>query len=119
MTYATPCPLKTIVPPKRYFFNMNPSPSPVSESPILESSTLNTQPPNTQASEVMADAIATPLSEPEDPTKDPAKDPTKDPTYVKLAMRNMVRQGGKSIFHFALTTMGLLGLLVGLAFITR
>jgi probable rRNA maturation factor len=63
----------------------------------------------------MADAIATPLSEPEDPTKDP----TKDPTYVKLAMRNMVRQGGKSIFHFALTTMGLLGLLVGLAFITR
>jgi Protein of unknown function (DUF3285) len=38
---------------------------------------------------------------------------------VKLAMRNMVYQGGKSIFHFALTTVGLLGLLVGLAFITR
>jgi hypothetical protein len=41
------------------------------------------------------------------------------PTFVKLAMRNMVYQGGKSIFHFALTTVGLLGLLVGLAFITR
>jgi Protein of unknown function (DUF3285) len=41
------------------------------------------------------------------------------PSFVKLAMRNMVYQGGKSIFHFALTTVGLLGLLVGLAFITR
>jgi hypothetical protein len=41
------------------------------------------------------------------------------PTFVKLAMRNMVYQGSKSIFHFALTTVGLLGLLVGLAFITR
>jgi hypothetical protein len=44
---------------------------------------------------------------------------TAQPTFVKLAMRNMVYQGGKSIFHFALTTVGLLGLLVGLAFITR
>ena len=51
--------------------------------------------------------------------QDHLKDPSKDPTYVKLAMRNMVKQGGKSIFHFALTTVGLLGVLVGLAFITR
>lgn len=42
-----------------------------------------------------------------------------DPTFVKLAMRNMVRKGSKSLFHFALTTVGLLGLLVGLAFVTH
>lgn len=41
------------------------------------------------------------------------------PSYVKLAMRNMVRKGGKSLTHFALTTVGLLGLLVGLAYLTR
>jgi hypothetical protein len=41
------------------------------------------------------------------------------PSYVKLAMRNMVRKGGKSLFHFSLTTVGLLGLLVGLAYLTR
>ena len=41
------------------------------------------------------------------------------PSYIKLAMRNMVRKGGKSLYHFALTTAGLLGLLVGLAYLTR
>jgi hypothetical protein len=41
------------------------------------------------------------------------------PSYIKLAMRNMVRKGGKSFFHFSLTTVGLLGLLVGLAYLTR
>jgi hypothetical protein len=41
------------------------------------------------------------------------------PSYVKLAMRNMVRKGGKSLFHFALTTMGLVGFLVGMAYLTR
>ncbi|AMW28067.1 DUF3285 domain-containing protein [Arthrospira platensis] len=41
------------------------------------------------------------------------------PSYVKLAMRNMVRKGSKSLFHFFLTTMGLIGLLVGLAYLTR
>jgi hypothetical protein len=34
-------------------------------------------------------------------------------------MRNMVKKGGKSLFHFALTTVGLLALLVGLAYITH
>jgi hypothetical protein len=43
----------------------------------------------------------------------------KPPSYVKLAMRNMVRQGGKSLFHFALSAIGLLGLFVGLAYLTR
>jgi len=41
------------------------------------------------------------------------------PSYVKLAMRNMVRKGGKSLFHFGLTVTALLGLLVGLSYLTR
>jgi hypothetical protein len=41
------------------------------------------------------------------------------PSYVKLAMRNMVRKGGKSLFHFGLSAVGLLGLFVGLAYLTR
>lgn len=40
-------------------------------------------------------------------------------SYVKLAMRNMVRKGGQSLWHFFLTTVGLLGLLVGLAYLTK
>ena len=40
-------------------------------------------------------------------------------SYVKLAMRNMVKKGGKSLFHFALTATALLGVLVGLAYLTR
>ena len=49
----------------------------------------------------------------------PAKEPEKEPTFVKLAMRNMVRKGGKSLFHFGLTIVGLLAVLVGLAYVTR
>lgn len=45
--------------------------------------------------------------------------PEPRPSYVKLAMRNMVRKGGKSLFHFGLTVTGLLGLLVGLSYLTR
>ena len=41
------------------------------------------------------------------------------PSFVKLAMRNMVKKGGKSLFHFTLTSVGLLAVLVGLAYITR
>ncbi|MEL6222200.1 MAG: DUF3285 domain-containing protein [Cyanobacteria bacterium J06626_14] len=41
------------------------------------------------------------------------------PSYIKLAMRNMVKKGGKSLFHFTLSAAGLLGLLVGLAYLTR
>ncbi|MCU0570017.1 MAG: DUF3285 domain-containing protein [Oculatellaceae cyanobacterium Prado106] len=31
----------------------------------------------------------------------------------------MVRKGRKSLFHFALTTLGLIVLMVGLAYLTR
>ncbi|MBD2021581.1 DUF3285 domain-containing protein [Leptolyngbya sp. FACHB-36] len=41
------------------------------------------------------------------------------PSYVKLAMRNMVRKRGTSLKHFALTTIGLLAVFVGLAYLTR
>ena len=41
------------------------------------------------------------------------------PSYVKLAMRNMVRKRATSLFHFGLTAAGLLGVLVGLAFLDR
>lgn len=41
------------------------------------------------------------------------------PSYVKLAMRNMVRKGGTSLYHFALSAIGLLALLIGLAYLTR
>jgi hypothetical protein len=44
---------------------------------------------------------------------------TRPPSYVKLAMRNMVRKRGKSLYHFALTTLGLLSVIVGLAYLTR
>ena len=40
-------------------------------------------------------------------------------SYVKLAMRNMVRKGRQSLWHFFLTTVSLLGLLVGLAYLTK
>ncbi|MGD1862215.1 MAG: DUF3285 domain-containing protein [Leptolyngbyaceae cyanobacterium] len=41
------------------------------------------------------------------------------PSYVKLAMRNMVRKGGKSLFHFTLTVTALLSVLIGLSYLTR
>jgi Protein of unknown function (DUF3285) len=51
----------------------------------------------------------------------PQKLETPDPkdSYVKLAMRNMVRKSRQSLVHFALTTLALLGVLVGLAYLTR
>ncbi|MBW4568077.1 MAG: DUF3285 domain-containing protein [Tolypothrix carrinoi HA7290-LM1] len=41
------------------------------------------------------------------------------PSYVKLAMRNMVRKGGTSLKHFALTGVGIVAVLVGLAYLTH
>jgi hypothetical protein len=39
----------------------------------------------------------------------------KKDSYVKLAMRNMVKKRGTSIFHFMLTIAGVFGVLIGLA----
>ena len=58
-------------------------------------------------------------------SEEPAEIPTQpastapQPSYVKLAMRNMVRKRGTSLFHFALTAAALLAVLVGLAFLDR
>ena len=41
------------------------------------------------------------------------------PSFIKLAMRNMVKKGGTSLYHFFLSFVGLLGLLIGLAYLTR
>lgn len=54
-----------------------------------------------------------------DVTKSTATTTEPKPSYVKLAMRNMVKKGGKSLQHFVLTTVGLLAVLVGLAYLTR
>ena len=48
-----------------------------------------------------------------------ASEPQPKDSYVKLAMRNMVRKGRQSLWHFFLTTVGLVGLLVGLAYLTK
>jgi hypothetical protein len=61
----------------------------------------------------------TPPSADTKPITSEAESQEPPPSYIKLAMRNMVRKGGKSLFHFSLTTVGLLGLLVGLAYLTR
>lgn len=37
--------------------------------------------------------------------------------FVKLAMRNMVKKGSTSLFHFGLTVLGVFGTLIGLAII--
>jgi hypothetical protein len=49
-------------------------------------------------------------------TQTPSEPP---PSYTKLAMRNMVRKRGRALRHFILTTIGLLGVLVGLSYLTR
>jgi hypothetical protein len=36
-------------------------------------------------------------------------------SFVKLAMRNMVKKGGTSLFHFSLTIFGVIAVLFGLA----
>jgi hypothetical protein len=49
----------------------------------------------------------------------PPEAPEPKDSYVKLAMRNMVRKSRQSLLHFGLTTIGLLAVLVGLAYLTR
>lgn len=53
----------------------------------------------------------------EKPKKSPLDEPP--PSYVKLAMRNMVKKGGTSLYHFFLSSVALLTLFIGLAYLTR
>ena len=61
----------------------------------------------------MTDSASKPTSD-QNLTENKQKD-----SYVKLAMRNMVRKGRQSLWHFFLTTVGLLGVLIGLAYLTK
>ena len=45
--------------------------------------------------------------------------PSENPSFIKLAMRNMVRKGRQSLFHFGLTALGLTGFLVLIAWLGR
>ncbi len=49
-----------------------------------------------------------------DSLKSTAETKEKD-SFVKLAMRNMVKKGSTSLFHFFLTIVGVFGVLIGLA----
>tara|TARA_B100000700_G_C14758153_1_gene720786 strand:- start:593 stop:784 length:192 start_codon:yes stop_codon:yes gene_type:complete len=41
------------------------------------------------------------------------------PSFVKLAMKNMVRKGSKSLMHLGITAMGLIGFIVLIAWLGR
>ncbi len=53
-----------------------------------------------------------PKSNPAEETENKSKQPD---SFVKLAMRNMVKKGSTSLFHFFLTVLGVIGTLLGLA----
>ena len=42
-----------------------------------------------------------------------------NPSFIKLAMRNMVRKGRQSLFHFGLTSLWLTGFLLLIAWLGR
>ena len=41
------------------------------------------------------------------------------PSFIKQAMRNMVRKGRQSLFHFGLTAFGLIGFITLVAWLGR
>ena len=53
------------------------------------------------------------------PTGGPPSTATPPPSFMKQAMRNMVRKGSKSLFHFGLTAVGFLGFIVLVAWLGR
>lgn len=63
--------------------------------------------------------MASPETQSPELSQDSTTPPEPPPSYVKQAMRNMVKKGGKSLQHFGLTVSALLGLLIGLAYLTR
>lgn len=90
----------------------------VPETPvILENTSIEQNPTNPEVSP----ESTLPESSTSNPIEIPESSPPTEPkpSYVKLAMRNMVRKRGKSLQHFFLTTLALLGVLVGLAYLTR
>ncbi len=43
---------------------------------------------------------------------DVTKAATPPPSFVKLAMKNMVRKGSQSLYHFGLTAFGFIGFIL-------
>lgn len=66
---------------------------------------------------IIIDVMSNPSPQTEIPNTPKMTEPK--PSYVKLAMRNMVRKGGKSLTHFFLTTIALIGFLLGVSYLTR
>jgi hypothetical protein len=94
----------------------------VPETPvILENTSIEQNPTNPEVSPEFSPESTLPESSTSNPIEIPESSPPTEPkpSYVKLAMRNMVRKRGKSLQHFFLTTLALLGVLVGLAYLTR
>ncbi len=52
-------------------------------------------------------------------SKEPPSQATPPPSFVKLAMRNMVRKGGQSLWHFSLTAFGVVGFILMIAWLGR
>ena len=44
---------------------------------------------------------------------------TPPPSFIKLAMKNMVRKGNQSLFHFGLTAMGFIAFILFIAVLGR
>ena len=63
--------------------------------------------------------IDNPISEPITNAEVPPTPEELKTKFVKYAMRNMVKKGGKSLKHFALSAIGLMTLFVGLAYLSR
>ena len=50
---------------------------------------------------------------------DVPKKATPPPSFVKLAMKNMVRKGSQSLYHFGLTAFAFLGFILLVAFLGK
>ncbi len=48
-----------------------------------------------------------------------ARTQTPSPSFVKLAMKNMVRKGSQSLYHFGLTAFGFIGFILLVAFLGK
>jgi hypothetical protein len=78
-----------------------------------------TQTPNEPVAESVSEPVSEPITESGAESITAGATPERPPSFVKLAMRNMVRKGGKSLYHFALTAAGLFAVLIGLAYLTH
>ncbi len=48
-----------------------------------------------------------------------AQKKSSSPSFIKLAMKNMVRKGGQSLFHFGLTAFGFISFILLIAILGK